>query len=77
MRYVIQTSKKAKGYDTEDYDERAEALHELGCVLSNIGRYTFVAYIVVDDDGISDTILYDERHTLEDEIREEILAEDE
>lgn len=79
MRYVIQTSKKAKGYDTEDYDERAEALRELGCVLSNIGRYTFVAYIVVDDDGkiVSDTILYDERHTLEDEIREEILAEDE
>lgn len=78
MRYVVQISRKGKGYDTEDYDEKAEALRELGRVLSNIGRYTFVAYIVVDDDGqiVSDTILYDERHTFEDEIREEIHAED-
>lgn len=78
MRYVVQTSKKLKGYDTEDYDDRSEALRELGSVLCNLGRYTFVAFVVVDDAGqiVSDTILYDDKHTLDDEIREEILAED-
>lgn len=77
LSYTVGTYREGKGYEMKEYEKETEALRELGSVLSNIGRYTFVAYIIIGDrEIISSTHLYDVMK-LDPETIDEILWEDE
>lgn len=76
LSYTVSTFRKGKGYEMKEYDEEADALRELGWILCNLDCFTFVAYIIMGDrEIVSSAHLYDVR-TLDPEIVEEILWED-